>query len=271
MSLAAQSREIWTLDEFLAEASEGRIQNVAALDIELAMAAVVFDLMQQIYTNTPLSDRTYSKVVGSLLAGMTRYYATSVDLCLRGHTAEAHAVLRSSVEHAAYLVRIVDTPTLAEAWVELADLTKKQKHELFGSEFELMHQPIIKETAASLYNLLSIFGVHTRIAAIEQTIDFQHPFGWRIRSTDVGSPHVRLFLLGIVFSMRDLVLLGLVPKLLEAPLPKEIAVNEARFTALHAKLNEQRQDFRTWLSNPERPKAILRVAGVKTIVVDSRR
>ena len=106
MSLNMQSKTIRPLDEYLQEEAEARTKNVTAFTHELEMARELFAAAQEVYARLPASDRPYWKTQASLLTATIKYSATAIDLCLRGSPAEGVAIMRSSVEQIAYIIKI---------------------------------------------------------------------------------------------------------------------------------------------------------------------
>jgi hypothetical protein len=270
MSLNMQSKTIRPLEEYLQEEADARTKNLTAFNHEFEMAKSLFAAAQEVYAHLPASDRVYWKVQVSLLAATIRYYATAVDLCLRGNTSEAIALMRSSLEQAAYIVKVGSDESLAEKWVEMDKLSKPERLALFGSDSKLMEQPQIVDAAKPIHSLFSVFGVHARMTAVEQTIEFEHPFGWRIRHAEEGTEHVRYFLLAILFAMQDMINLALVPSLLDGSSPHEVTKHLEAFERERSQLGSIRKQFMRWIKNPCRPKTQTKVAGLSTVLVDNR-
>lgn len=250
--MGLQSARVTELDEYLGEESAARERNLSAFDLELEMAALIFRAAQQAIAAYPiLVDAPQHRAKIALALSSVRYFATAVDLCVRGNGAEAAGVMRSAIEFAAYATKLKREPGLIDAWASLLELTGAERQKLFGRDKEILALP---ETAraAEMYDAFSVFGVHARTVLTEQAVDFNYRGGWKLRHGEVDSHHVRWALLGVVLTMRDLVADALAPLYLDDPWPEDLTRSLDEFEKKRLALHEHRKSFLSWMKDPKR-------------------
>lgn len=250
-----QSTRIRSLDEYLHEEVLTRERNSLAFDLEFELASIVFRAAQEAYTSYPiLVDATPHRAKCSLVLTIIRYYATAVDLCMRGNGAEAMGVMHSAIECAAYAMKVKSEPALVNDWVDLDEKTPRQRRDLFGSDATLV-RGLGNDKITEFYEMLSEFGVHARFMLAEQATDFDHPTGWRIRHAEHDSDHVRWALLGIIFVMKNLVTDAIAPLYLDTPWPQHLTKTLESYEEKRKDLGRHRPRFLKWIKDPKRPES----------------
>ncbi len=253
--MGIQSKQVQTLSDYLEDEAHARGRNLSAFDLELELADLLFQAAQTAYSRYPiLIDAKPHRAKCSLVLATIRYYATAIDLCLRGNGAEAMSVMRSTIEFMAYASKVKREPHLVDEWVDLDEKTTKERRDLFGRDFELVNEPETAK-AAEMYGTFSEFGVHARFLLAEQATDFDHPIGWRIRHAEKDSNHVRWALLGIIFTMKDLVTDAIAPLYLETPWPDELMRLLETYEVKRQEAGKHRQAFTAWVREPKRPRS----------------
>jgi hypothetical protein len=247
-----QSNEVLVLADYFSDESDARDRNLAAFDLELEMADELFMAAQHAYASFGiLVDAKPHRAKCSLVLASIRYYASAVDLCLRGNGAEAMSIMRSPIECMAYASKLKREPQLVNEWVGMENKSSHERRVLFGSDSALIREPET-EAAYEMYQAYSEFGVHARFLMAEQATDFSHPAGWRLRHAEKDSDHVRWAFVGIMFTMRDLITEAIAPLYLERPWPSELTRCLDRFEEKRKALGPQRPRFMAWVTNPRR-------------------
>jgi len=250
--MGIQSNEVHTLAEYFSVEHDVRGHNLSAYDLELELAEIMFTVAQMALARYPiLMDATPHRVKYSLVTTSVRYYASAVDLCLRGNPAEAMSIMRSTIECMAYASLLKRKPDLIDAWVNLDEKSSKERRALFESDSALVQGP---ETANAYheYQVYSAGGVHARWFLAEQATDFDHPAGWRIRHAERGTKTTQLHLLGIIYTMKHLVSEAILPLYLEEPWPDPIPELLVTYETKRKDLGGKRGEFYAWLQNPTR-------------------
>lgn len=243
-----QSKVITPLTEHLSEEVHAREKNLVSFSTELAMAGELFEAAQVVFTEFPTSNTSLRKIQAGLTAASIRYFASAVDLCLRGNAVEAESLMRTPIECMGYAIVLTEKPQLVQQWIDMDEL--KDSHErsrLFGTESAHRRHRLLKE-AALTYDSFSVFGAHARVPLIAQTLK-DDAGGWRVAHAEIGAHHVRLSFGAILFTMRDLVRLTMAPLLLDEPFPTALQEHLERFEALRTSLGPQNPEFMRWIEN----------------------
>ena len=253
--MGLQSREVHKLTDYLEAEAQAREKNLSAFDLELAMAGELFEAAQHAFAAYPiLIDSKAHRAKCSLVLVSMRFYASAIDLCLRGNGAEAMSIMRSPIECLAYASKLKREPHLVDEWIDLDEKTLKERKELFGSDSQLVREPETAE-AFEMYQAYSEFGTHARFTMAEQATDFSAARGWHLRHAERDSNHVRWAFLGIMFTMRDLITHAIAPLYLEEPWPTTVTQHLDAFEARRKALGGQRRAFAEWIKNPQRPES----------------
>jgi len=242
-----QSRAIRKLREYLAEEATAYSANLDHFADELAMADELFQAAQAVFANFPTSDSQLRKVQAGLLTGCIRYYASAVDLCLRGNGVEAQSLMRTPIESMGYLVLLTEKPALVPHWVHMDELKASDRRKLFGTETQHRAHKLMRKTAET-FEAFSIFGTHARVQMIAHTMA-QLPTGWTLHHAEINANHVRIAFVAVLFTMRDLVYESMVPLLLEEPLPSELQAHRNKFEELRQGYGTRHPEFMQWVPN----------------------
>jgi hypothetical protein len=243
-----QSGVITPLSDYFQKELDAHSKNREHFSTELEMAEELFQAAQLVFTNFPTSDTPFRRAQAALLTACIRYFASAIGLCLRGNGVEAESLMRTPIECMGYLIRLTEEPGLVMKWIDIDELkSAHERNKVFGSETSHRKHKYLKKTAET-YETFSIFGVHARVQMTDQTMA-SLPTGWSVAHAETNAHHVRLALVGILFTMRDLINEAMVPLLLEPPHPPGIQTHLERFEDLRSTLGKRHPEFARWTTD----------------------